>query len=146
MTLIYFCIFMYSNASPASLVLHQYPIKAYLFFGLSPGLVFPFMQCFTVKKFWFRYLKGISCIMNLSQNQLAYMPNFPETTPHTHTLAKLHQWTKGYTSLYEMYCDIRRDHSVVDFCVHSPPGSLSVKIVTNGIVSRYPSCSLVYSR
>ena len=32
----------------------------------------------------------------------------------------------------------------VDFCVHSPPGGESVNIVNNGVVSYYPSPSLVY--
>ena len=40
---------------------------------------------------------------------------------------------------------VLKDHSVVDFCVHSPPGGLSVKIVNNGVVSRSSSRSLVYN-
>ena len=34
---------------------------------------------------------------------------------------------------------------IVDFCVHNPPGGQSVKIVNNGVVSPYPSSSVVYN-
>ena len=30
-------------------------------------------------------------------------------------------------------------------CMHSPPGGLGVKIVNNGVVSPYPSCSVVHN-
>ena len=40
---------------------------------------------------------------------------------------------------------VRKDDSAVDFCVHSPPGGCSVNITNNGVVSRYPSWSLVYN-
>ena len=41
--------------------------------------------------------------------------------------------------------ELSKDHSAVDACVHSPPGGLSVKVVNNGVVFRYPSRSVVYN-
>ena len=47
--------------------------------------------------------------------------------------------------LYQRYYKYGKIPQLLIFALHNPPGGYKVKIVNNGVVSRYPSRSVVYN-